>query len=136
MQTKTKRQPKLPATERIEIQAVWSSILSLKNPPVVPFPAYRTAVPGLVIHRDMLCPASFRIGQPETYVPEEGETWSLTHEASGWLLCNNIKTAKLALALAEAVRDVADWTLERTPLLATPNLVNGFMAARREVLEK
>lgn len=133
----TKRQPKLPTTERIEIQAVWSSILSLKkNPPVVPFPAWRTAVPGLVVHRDMLCPASFRIGQPETYIPIEGETWTLAHEASGWMLCNNIKTAKLALALAEAVRDVADWTLARDPLLKTPNLVNGFMAARREVLEK
>jgi hypothetical protein len=81
-------------------------------PVMVEVKAYKTGVPGLVVHRV--------INRDNT----PGETWVITHESSGYAVQGTVSdyvlpTRREAIATALGFANKFDWTLGRKELLSS-----------------
>ena len=65
--------------------------------------AYETGVPGLMTHRHVLA----------------HHLWTLTHEPSGFRVGPGYPTRKRAIAAAQTLSDLLDWTMSRTQVIKT-----------------
>lgn len=90
--------------EKIKISVLRAGAASGNNPETVEVDAWGTGVSGLVVHKNI----------------SSGLGWTLTHLSSGHAVWLEGKSKKALILFAQGISDIADWTLSKRELEATP----------------
>ena len=99
---------------------------------------YRTATPGLVVHRKPVIYADESKPRDgcftnRTFAPlwGPGNTWSISHLASGLALPDDHRTRAIAKSLANHLGGVLDWTQPKDVVIGQVSLVAEALAEWR-----